>query len=448
MGNKNYDSVTNFILLCVMMFVQFFVWGSWYVSVTGFLTAEKMFPLVGAVYTVGPIAAIIAPFFLGMIADRFFSTEKVLGVLHILGGLFLIGAPHFASEFTLGEMPENASLFYKVVMHDLQAYVHPFTLMLFGHMLCYMPTLGLTTSLAFSHLSNQEQQFPIVRVLGTIGWIAGNIAISILPNTDASIEQFYMAGGAGIALGIFSFFLPNTPPPSKGQEASVAKILGFDAYKLFATPAFLVFIICSFLLCIPLAGYYAFARTYVEWSGALVNNSATFTMSFGQMSEIIFMLLMPFFFVRLGVKNMLAIGMLAWVARYVLFAFGADDKVFWMVLAGVILHGICYDFFFVSGMIYVDKKAPKSIRGQAQGLLVLITQGLGLGIGAKLSTAHVMMNQTGTGEATVTDWYQVWLTPALFAGGVLVVFYLLFWDKVSPSEEEVAVDAAQDMTGV
>ena len=444
MGNKAGFNPFNFALLCVMMFIQFFVWGSWYVSVTGFLTKESMFPLVGAVYTVGPIAAIIAPFFLGMIADRFFATEKVLGVLHILGGVFLILAPQFASEFELGEMPENASLFYKVVLHDLKAYVHPFTLLLFCHMLCYMPTIGLTTSLAFSHLNNQEKEFPIVRVLGTIGWIVGNIAISFLPGKDESISQFYMAGGAGIALGLFSFFLPHTPPPNKGQDASIAKVIGLDAFKLFASPAFLVFFICSFLLCIPLAGYYAMARQFVDWSGALVFESATFTMSFGQMSEILFMLLMPLFFVRLGVKHMLAVGMLAWVLRYLLFAFAADDKTFWMVLVGVLLHGICYDFFFVSGMIYVDKKAPKSIRGQAQGLLVLITQGLGLGIGAKLFTAHVMMNQSGTGDDMVTDWYNVWLTPALFAGGVLVVFYLLFWDRVSPSEEEVAVDAAKD----
>ena len=450
MGNKAGSNPINFALLCVMMFIQFFVWGSWYVSMTGFIKDEKMSDLIGAAYTVGPLAAIIAPFFLGFIADRFFSTERVLAVLHLLGGLFLIFAPAFASEFKLEKMPEDASLLYKVVVHDLSAYVHPFTLMLLGHMLCYMPTIGLTTSLALSHLSNQEKEFPIVRVLGTIGWIVGNIAISFLPGKDESISQFYMAGGAAIGLGFFSFFLPHTPPPNKGKEVSVGQIIGVDAFKLFASPAFLVFIMCSFLLCIPLAGYYAFAREFVELTGTLVNGSATFTMSFGQMSEVLFMVLMPFFFVRLGVKNMLAVGMLAWVVRYLLFAFGADDNIFWMVLGGVILHGICYDFFFVSGMIYVDKKAPPNIRSQAQGLLVLITQGLGLGIGAKLFSAHKMMNESAgqvekiseeTGEVemvagTITDWYEVWLTPAIFAGVVLVIFYALFWDRITAKEED------------
>ena len=438
MGSKAGFNPVNFALLCVMMFIQFFVWGSWYVSMTGFINDNGMAGLTGAAYTVGPLAAIIAPFFLGMIADRYFATERVLGVLHILGGVFLIFAPSFASEFTLEPPAEDSSLFYKVVLHDLKAYVHPFTLMLLGHMLCYMPTLGLTTSLAFSHLSNQEKEFPIVRVLGTIGWIAGNLAISLLPSQDSSIEQFYMAGGAAIGLGIFSFFLPHTPPPNKGKDVSFGQIIGVDAFKLFASPAFIVFIICSFLLCIPLAGYYAQARNFVEHTNALMFDNATATMSFGQMSEVIFMVLMPIFFMRLGVKNMLAIGMLAWVIRYMLFAFGADDKIFWMVLGGVILHGICYDFFFVSGMIYVDKKASPEIRNQAQGFLVLVTQGLGLGIGAKLFFAHVLMNQTVEGAETITDWYEVWLLPAMFAGVVLVIFYLLFWDRISTDEDEKA----------
>lgn len=423
-------NVNNIIRLSIMMFLQFFVWGAWYVSMTGFINAQGMGAVTGAAYTVGPLAAILAPFFSGMIADRFFPSQQVLGVLHILGGLFLMLAPAMASAYELAPPPEDASLFYKLVLHDLPAYVHPFILMLFLHMLCYMPTLGLTASVSFQNLQNQEKEFPIVRVLGTIGWIVGNIAVSFLADKDQSASQFYMAGGAGILLGLYSFTLPHTPPPLKGQKATLGQVLGTDSLKLFKVPSYSIFMLSSFLICIPLAGYYAQARNFVEASNALVNGSATFTMSFGQMSEIFFMLIMPLCFVRLGVKWMLIGGMGAWVARYGLFSMAADDNIVWMVLLGVILHGICYDFFFVTGMIYVDKRAPAAIRNQAQGVLVLVTQGLGLGIGAKLFFAHVLMN---TSEAGVTDWKAVWFLPAMFAGAVLIFFALLFKEDI-PAE--------------
>ena len=421
----------NMIRLSIMMFLQFFVWGAWYVSMTGFINKSEMSAVTGAAYTVGPLAAIIAPFFLGMVADRFFSTERVLGVLHILGGACLIAAPFAASAFSQDPPPSDASLFYKLVLHDLPAYAHPFILVLFLHMLCYMPTLGLTTSLSFHNLESQEKQFPIVRVLGTIGWIVGNFAVLALPDKDQSMEQFYVAGGAAILLGLYSFTLPHTPPPAKGTEFNVGQVLGLDSLKLLKSPSYAVFIVCSFLLCIPLAGYYSWARNYVEDAKALTFNSATVTMSFGQMSEIFFMIAMPFCFVRLGVKNMLAVGMLAWVTRYGLFAAAAEQHVLWMILIGVVLHGICYDFFFVTGMIYVDKKATKEIRSQAQGFLVLVTQGLGLGIGAKLFSGLVQMNSTAEGR----DWYTIWLYPAVFAGVILVAFYLLFWDRVQPADD-------------
>ncbi len=424
----------NTIRLSIMMFLQFFVWGAWYVSMTGYINDKGMTALTGAAYTVGPIAAIVAPFFLGMISDRFFASEKVLGVLHLLGGVFLLIAPSVAQAFTLDPAPENASLFYRLILHDLPAYVQPFTLLLLLHMLCYMPTIGLTTSLSFHNLENQEKQFPLVRVAGTIGWIAGNIAVSFLPDKDVSSTQFYMAGGVAILLGLYSFTLPHTPPPSKGQKITAGKILGTDSLRLFRNPSYAVFMICSFLICIPLAGYYAMARNFVEASNAVVNDSATFTMSFGQMSEVIFMLVMPLFFARLGIKWMLVAGMAAWVLRYALFALGADDQVVWMILLGVILHGICYDFFFVTGMIYVDKKAPRDIRHQAQGFLVLVTQGLGLGIGAKLFFAHVMMNT----KDKVSDWQTIWLYPAVFAGVIMVAFAILFRDQGGEENAEVA----------
>ncbi len=422
--------------LSVMMFLQFFVWGAWYVSMTGFINEQRMTDVTGAAYSVGPIAAIMAPFFLGMIADRFFASERVLGVLHIVGGVLLCLAPAAARPFQLKAPPENATLFFRIVLHDLPAYIHPFVLVLLGHMLCYMPTLGLTTSLSFHNLANQEKQFPLVRVWGTIGWIVGNIAVSLLPQADKSPEQFYLAGGAGIMLGLYSFTLPHTPPPLRGQRPTIGQILGTDSLRLFRSISYTVFIICSFLLCIPLAGYYQQARTFVESREVLINNSATFTMSLGQMSEVFFMWAMPWFFAALGVKWMLVVGMGAWVLRYALFAAAADMSTGFLltsfVVLGVLLHGICYDFFFVTGMIYVDKKAPLEIRHQAQGFLVLVTQGLGLGIGAKLFMAHVRLNTV----METQDWASIWKMPALFAAIILVAFILLFWDRPNAQPQQ------------
>ena len=409
-------------LLSAMMFLQFFVWGSWYVSMTGFMIPNGMGGLIAAAYSLGPIAAILSPFFLGLEEDRFFATERVLGAMHLLGGVFLCAAPLVAAAFD----PATQS-----------AWAQPFTLILLLHMLCYMPTLGLTTTLAFHNLPDREKHFPLVRVWGTVGWIVGNLAVSILPGKDASASQFYLAGGAAVVLGVFSFFLPHTPAPSKGKKPSVREIVGLDSLALLKRRSYLVFVVCSFLLCIPLAGYYAQARNYVDATGSAINGSATFTMSFGQMSEILFMLVMPLCFRRLGVKWMLAIGMLAWVVRYGLFAGAWDDRITWMVIGGVLLHGICYDFFFVTGMIYVDKAANPSIRGQAQGFLVLITQGLGMLIGAQAFGWLVnhykqvpVFVQAPTPEelaaAPPYDWKMIWAIPAGFALAVLIAFVLLF----------------------
>lgn len=411
--------------LSVMMFLQFFIWGAWYVSMTGFITAQGMSGVTGAAYTVGPIAAIIAPFFLGMIADRFFASERVLSFLHLVGGVLLIAAPMAAQAFTLPPEPQGASLFYTVMLHDRSAYSQPFVLLLLGHMLCYMPTLGLTASLAFHNLDDVEKQFPLIRVFGTLGWIVGNISVSFLPGKDQSPWQFYLAGGAALLLGLYSLTLPHTPPPGKGKPTSLGQILGADSFSLLKNPAYAVFIVCSFLICIPLAGYYQQARNFVDAMGAQIAGSATFTMSFGQMSEVLFMVLMPLFFARLGVKWMLLVGMLAWVLRYALFALAADNHTIWMIVFGVLLHGICYDFFFVTGMIYADKKAGVAVRHQAQAFLVLVTQGLGLGLGSKAFFALVSLNTSETGP----NWHRIWLIPCLFAAAISAIFFFLFWDK-------------------
>jgi nucleoside transporter len=404
------------IPLSIMMFLQFFVWGAWYVSMTGFMGQKGMNGLIPAAYSVGPIAAIISPFFLGLIADRFFSTERVLAVMHLLGGGLLMLAPSMASAYDPAK--------------DGSAFAHPYILVLLGHMLCYMPTLGLTTSLSFHNLANREKQFPLVRVWGTIGWIAGNWAVALLPMKDQAAEQFYLAGGAGVALGLFSFILPHTPAPAAGKSPKVREILGLDSLALLKRPSYAVFALCSFLLCIPLAGYYNYARNFVDACDVKVAGSAVMAMSFGQVAEILFMVLMPLAFARLGVKWMLAVGMLAWVTRYGLFAGAWEGKTAWMVLGGILLHGICYDFFFVSGMIYADRAARPEIRGQAQGFLVLLTQGLGMLIGAQ-AFGSLVAHYTVDGHI---DWKMVWFVPCLFAGAIALLFIVAFRDRPGTAE--------------
>ncbi len=376
---------------------------------------------IGNAYTVGPIAAILAPVFLGMIADRFFASQVVMGVLHLIGGACLLAAP------SLVPAPGGSSL--------------PFVGVLLAHMLCYMPTLGLSNTVAFHSITNPEKQFPLIRVLGTIGWIVANIVVgqaAVMSAGDGATAQtiasqpifFYVAGGSGILLGLFSFALPHTPPPQKGKPFSIGAALGFDSLKLLKDPAFAVFMAASFLICIPLAAYYSYAGIY---AGATGVKDVPTTMSFGQMSEIFFMLIMPLFFARLGVKWMLAVGMLAWVARYGLFA-GAwggptNPHVMWMVLGGIVLHGICYDFFFVTGQIYTEQKAPKEVRAQAQGFLVLATQGFGLGLGAQLFPMLVNHYSSGPEGAQIVDWQKVWIWPSAFALGVLLMFIVGFRPK-------------------
>lgn len=427
--------------LCLMMFLQFFIWGAWYVTVGNYMGAHGMGGAIFWAYTVGPIAAIISPFFLGLVADRFFATERVLAAMHILGGVFLMAAPQFTPE--PGGSP------------------WPFISLLLLHMLCYMPTLGLTNTLAFHNLKSQEKEFPIVRVFGTIGWIVANIVVSKGLGADKGVEQFYVAGGAGVALGLFSFMLPHTPAPDRGKPFRARDALGLDSLVLLKDRSFLVFVLSSFLICIPLAAYYNYAPVFADAAGF---RNVAFSMSFGQMAEIVFMLIMPLFFVRLGVKWMLVLGMSAWVARYGLFAGAAADGVTWMIMGGILLHGICYDFFFVTGFIYVDKKANAKIRGQAQGFLVLVTQGLGMLIGAQLigrlvnaytsdnhdellATANTIRGQaqaaTGAeaealwsqwdtamqGVLAARDWQTIWLVPCIMAAVILVAFFALFRDN-------------------
>jgi nucleoside transporter len=409
--------------LSVMMFLQFFVWGAWYVALYGFLV-EKGMTAAGAggsfdaaAYTVAPIAAILAPLTLGLIADRFLNTEKVLSILFLLGAGLLYFAPSLAEAGAPGTIIEQFS--------------HPMILCLLAYMVCFMPTLGLTASLSFQHLDNAEKQFPAIRVMGTIGWIAGNwamwacrsIGLDPVKFSDNSPHIFTAAAIASAILGVYCLTLPKTKPASKGQKISIKEVLGVDAWSLLKNRNFLVFALASFLICIPLAGYYAKGYGFVGEMGVTLFGSTTGAMSTGQMSEIFFMIIMPFCFARLGVKWMLTIGMGAWVLRYGLwgFAFGNEGPLLTLpIFIGILL-------------IYTDKKSPPAIRNQAQSLIVMLTQGLGLGIGAQLFGRWA----TACSVDGKVDFAKFWYVPAAFAFAVLVLFFLLFWEKLKPTAGEV-----------
>ncbi len=391
------------IQLSAMMFLEFFIWGGWFVTLGTFLltSLETTGTQVGVAYLTQSIGAIIAPFIVGIIADRFFSAQVILGVLHLAGAvlLWLAGS---AADF---------DSFYPLIL---------------VYMILFMPTLALVNSISFRQMDNPSKQFPPIRTLGTVGWIVAGLLISWLAwdmkgNEADLANTFKMAAGASALLGLFSFTLPSTPPLKKNQKVSAAELLGFDAIGLLKNSSYRLFFIASVLICIPLAFYYNFTNAFLSEVGV---ENATAKQALGQVSEVVFMLLMPFLFVRLGVKKMLAIGMLAWVLRYVFFAFGDADAGFWMLLLGILLHGICYDFFFVTGQIYTDNLAGERFKSAAQGLITLATYGVGMLIGSLLSGRIVDRYL----ENGVHDWKTIWLIPAGIAGAVLLLFVLFFRD--------------------
>jgi nucleoside transporter len=413
--------------LSVMMFFQFFIWGIWYVTLGTYLN-KLNFPgtAVGGAYSTTGWAAIISPFFIGMIADRFFPAEKVLAALHILGGVLI----YWASQVT------HPVMFFWVLL---------------AYTLCYMPTLALVNAISFHQMHDPGKEFPFIRVLGTIGWIVAGLLLSLLDkaaqadtmtrlNLPSWFARFQGIEGTSIPMkigavvsilmGLYSLSLPHTPPKMAGQRIRVGDILGLKALGLMREPSFAVFIVCSLLICIPLTFYYNFTNMFLNESG-MAKVAAKMTM--GQMSEIFFMLLMPLLFVRLGVKKMLFIGMLAWVLRYVLFAFGNNQQLVWMFYGGIILHGVCFDFFFVTGQIYVDKKAPPEIRANAQGFIALVTYGAGMVIGSWISGWVVERYQIVGATAQITNhvWRSIWIVPAVMAGAILVLFALSFRDPVN-----------------
>ena len=411
---------------CIMMFLQFFIWGVWYVPMWTFLgTLEIEASLRGTAYAATGVAAIISPFIVGMIADRFFPTQKVYGWLHILGG---------ASLFMIGQSTSWENFY-------------PYLLL---HLIFYMPTLALANSLSFQNMMDPQREFPPIRTLGTIGWIASGILVGSSffengiyhlswpaflggnppPNGWSSIAYtsgtFEIGAIASFALGLYAFSLPNTPPKMKGKTVSVGEILGLKAFRLMKDRSFAVFIFCSFLTCIPLSFYFQSANGFLKEMG--ISNSEG-VMTLGQVSEIFFLLLVPYFFRKLGVKKMLMVGMFFWVLRYILFA-NADAQTHALLYLGVIFHGICYDFFFVTGQLYVDKVAPQDIRSSAQGFIAFVTLGAGMFVGGELNGWWNSKQELATGM----NWEAIWYFPAIMAGIVLLIFFFMFRDPTSTKE--------------
>jgi nucleoside transporter len=394
------------VQLSFMMWLQYFIWGAWYVTMGTYLMQTLGFDglQVGHAYSTFAIAAMISPFFVGMIADKYFSTERLLAFLHIVGA----GLLYWISEV------ESFGDFY---------------ILLLAYTLCYTPTIALTNSLSFSQMEDPGKDFPSIRVLGTIGWIFAGLTIGFLGIEDKALF-FKIAAFSSLILGLYSLSLPHVPPKKDKEKKTFSQILGLDAFSLLKKKDFAIMIISSVLICIPLMFYYSFTNPFLNQVG-MVNAAGKMTM--GQMSEIVFMLVMPFFFKRLGVKKMIIIGMIAWVARYVLFAYGNNEALVWMLYLGIILHGICYDFFFVTGQIFVDRRAPKHLQNSAQGLITFATYGLGFYIGTLASGKIVDIYLI---SENLHNWKMIWIIPAAFSGLVLIFFAIFFKDSLGGEEQK------------
>lgn len=391
--------LTTRLQLSAMMFLNFFVWGAWFVTMGTYLKTQlgATDVNIGLAFGTQALGAIVAPFIIGLIADKFFAAQKILGILHLLGAALM----YYISTLN------NFSSFYPVLL---------------VYMILYMPTLALVNAVSFKQMNSPEKEFSNIRVWGTIGWIVAGLLIGWLAweQEAALVNTFRLSAALSIVLGLFSFTLPNTPPPKAGTKTTFREIMGLDALSLLKDKNFLIFFISSMLICIPLAFYYQETNIYLN---ELNVKGAAGKMAFGQMSEMLFLFAMPWFFRRLGVKKMLLVGMAAWAIRYLFFGFGNTGSGMWMLYAGIILHGVCYDFFFVTGQIYTDERAGARIRSSAQGMITLATYGVGMLIGFWFAglIAEKYANADGT-----HNWKSIWMIPAIISFAILILFMLFF----------------------
>ena len=389
--------------LAIFMFLQYLIWGSWYVSMASYLSKTLQFSgeQIGLAYGAFAIGAMIAPFFVGLIADRYFASEKILAFLGIFGGLLL---------FLLPEMTTFGGFYPMLILYCCT----------------YVPTLALGNSVSLHHLENPKRDFPLVKTLSAVGWIAAGLMLSFVFHGELSAIQFYVAGTISILFGLFSLTLPHTPPIKTGKDVSLGEILGLDALALLKKPSFAIFIACMFLICIPLYFYFVNMNLYVTELGW--TNSAA-KMSLAQVSDIIFLILLPILLSTLGYKKTIFIGILAWAARYFFLAGSVDagNMQTTFIFTAILLHGVCYDFLFIAGQLYVDGEANERIRGAAQGLIAFILWGVGAFVGTNLAgisqAAYTLENAIGT---IAHDWQGIWIYPAWGSVAVLVIFVVFF----------------------
>ena len=399
--------------LGAMMFLEFFVWGTWFATLGLVLTRHGLGGAIGDAYSAGPAAAIISPFLLGLLVDRFISSHRALSVLHLIGA------------GVLWSIPAQIAAAQPAIVLTL----------LFAYLLCYMPTLALVNNVAFHALGSQRTRFPLIRVFGTVGWVVAGVLIGQAGLSD-SVTLFRIAAAGSLILGVYSLSLPATPPPRAGRPFSLRDLLFRDAVKLFKRPNFLVFAVCAALICIPLAAYYAYASPFL---GALEFSNVATVMALGQVSEVGCMLLVPVFLSRFGIKSTLLIGMLAWGLRYALFATAASGFARPFILGAILLHGICYDFFFVVAFMYADSAAGDEVKGQAQGLVVMLTYGAGMLLGSQLCGALYGAIATTHANLAVSKWQVFWWMPAAIALAVFVLFAIFFKPEgLDPSSSRLA----------
>jgi nucleoside transporter len=404
------------IQLSLMMFLNFAIWGSWYVTLGAYLTIHLKFTgtQAGAVFGTTAIACMTSPFFVGLVADRFFASERVLAVLHLLGAILL---------FLVTKVTGFGAVYGVMLVYGL----------------CYFPTIALTNSLTLQHLKNPARDFPLIRVFGTLGWIAIGVTLGLF-KIETSPSSFLLAAGASLMMSVFSLTLPHTPPPSKGEPVNLRQILGLDALVMFKRRSFAVFGLASVLACIPLSFYFSFTNAYLN--DLHVPNAAG-KMALGQASEVALMLLMPFILARLGVKSILMMGLAGWTVRYLLLGYGNPQGGMWMFYLAILLHGICYDFFFMTGQLYTDQEAPAHLRSAAQGLITFLTYGLGMLIGSALAGRAVDHFTHTAGGVTSVNWLAFWYVPATIAFSILIVITVFFRSGIRISTDESRTDAIQ-----